>query len=158
LPRERRELYEWLFDAAPRLLARYHTHRNVTIVQGDSHVWNTFVPRDDGGDVRFFDWDSWHIGVGSSDLAYMIAIHWYPDRRARLERLMLDHYHAALAAHGVGGYDRHALDDDYRMSVLWQITTPVRQAAYDIPPVIWWNNLERVLMAVDDLGCRDLLA
>jgi hypothetical protein len=27
----------------------------------------------------------------------------------------------------------------------------------DIPPVIWWNNLERILLAVDDLGCRDLL-
>jgi hypothetical protein len=26
-----------------------------------------------------------------------------------------------------------------------------------IPPVIWWNNLERVLLAVEDLGCRDLL-
>jgi hypothetical protein len=71
---------------------------------------------------------------------------------------MLDRYHAALVSHGIDGYDRTALDDDYRMSVLWQITTPVRQAAYDIPPVIWWNNLERVLMAVDDLGGRDLLA
>jgi hypothetical protein len=27
----------------------------------------------------------------------------------------------------------------------------------DIPPVIWWNNLERILLAVDDLGCRELL-
>jgi hypothetical protein len=158
LPRDRRELYERLFGAAPRLLARYHTHRNVTIVQGDAHVWNSFVPRDSGDDVRFFDWDSWHIGVGTGDLAYMMAIHWYPDRRARLERLILDRYHAALVSHGIDGYDRTALDDDYRMSVLWQITTPVRQAAYDIPPVIWWNNLERVLMAVDDLGGRDLLA
>jgi Ecdysteroid kinase-like family len=157
LPREQREIYERLLDAAPRLLARYHTHRNVTIVQGDSHVWNSFLPRDGGDDVRFFDWDSWHIGVGSSDLAYMMAIHWYPDRRARLERLMLDRYHAALVSHGVDGYDRRALNEDYRLSVLWQITTPVRQAAYNIPPVFWWNNLERVLLAVDDLGCRDLL-
>jgi len=47
---------------------------------------------------------------------------------------------------------------DYRISVLWQITTRVWQAQYNIPPVIWWNNLERVLLAVNDLGCRDLLA
>jgi hypothetical protein len=158
LPRERRELYEQLLDAAPWLFARYHTHRNITIVQGDSHVWNSFLPRAGGDDVRFFDWDSWWTGVGSSDLAYMMAIHWHPDRRARLERLMLDRYHAALVSHGVDGYDRHALDEDYRLSVLRQITTPVRQTAYDIPPVIWWNNLERVLMAVDDLGCRELVA
>jgi hypothetical protein len=158
LPRERRELYERLLGAAPRLLARYHTHRNLTIVQGDAHVWNSFLPRDGGDDVRFFDWDSWRIGAGSADLAYMMAIHWYPDRRVRCEPLLLDRYHAALVSHGVDGYDRHALDDDYRMSVLWQIATPVWQSAYNIPPVIWWNNLERVLLAVDDLGCRDLLA
>jgi hypothetical protein len=28
------------------------------------------------------------------------------------------------------------------------------RAVNNIPPVIWWNNLERVLLAVDDLGCR----
>jgi hypothetical protein len=37
-------------------------------------------------------------------------------------------------AHGVAAYDRAALDDDYRLSVLWQITTPVWQAANNIPP------------------------
>ena len=157
LPRERRDLYERLLDAAPRLLARYHSHRNVTIVHGDAHVWNCFLPRDGGDDVRLFDWDSWRIDVAADDLAYMMAMHWYPDRRRRIERPLLDRYHAALLAHGVRGYDRRALDDDYRLSVLWQITTPVWQAANDIPPVIWWNNLERILLAVDDLGCRDLL-
>jgi len=38
------------------------------------------------------------------------------------------------------------------------MTTPVWQAANDIPPVIWWNNFERIMLAVDDLGCRELLA
>ena len=55
------------------------------------------------------------------------------------------------------GYDRAALDDDYRLSALWQITTPVWQVAYGIPPHVWWHNLERSMLAVDDLGCRELL-
>jgi hypothetical protein len=57
----------------------------------------------------------------------------------------------------VRGYDRSDLDDDYRLSVLWQIATPIHQASIKIPPVIWWNNLERIFLAVDDLGCRALL-
>jgi Ecdysteroid kinase-like family len=157
LPRERRELYDRLLVAAPRLFDRYRSHRNVTIVQGDAHVWNCFLPKavnDD--DVRFFDWDCWRIDTGSDDLAYMMAMHWYPDRRRILERPLLDLYHATLVAHGIA-YDRQALDEDYRLSVLWQITTPVWQAGNNIPPVIWWNNLERIFLAVDDLGCRDLL-
>jgi hypothetical protein len=157
LTRERRDLFERLLDAAPRLLARYHSHRNATIVHGDAHVWNSFLPREGGDDVRLFDWDLWRIDCASDDLAYMMAVHWYPDLRRRIERPLLDRYHAALVAHGVRGYDRRALADDYRLSVLWQITTPVWQATNDIPPVIWWNNLERILLAVDDLGCRDLL-
>jgi hypothetical protein len=158
LPLERRDLFERLLDSAPGLFARYSTHRNLTIVQGDAHVWNCFLPRDAGSeDARLFDWDSWRIATGSNDLAYMMAVHWYPDLRRERERPLLDHYHATLVAQGVRGYDRRALDDDYRLSVLWQITTPVWQEAYNIPPWIWWNNLERILLAVDDLDCRDLL-
>jgi len=28
----------------------------------------------------------------------------------------------------------------------------------NIGPAVWCNNLERIMLAVDDLGCRDLLA
>jgi len=120
-------------------------------------VWNCFLPCDGGDDARIFDWDSWHIAPATNDLAYTMAMHWYPDLRRQRERSLLGHYHAALLAHGVRGYDRRMLDDDYRWSMLWLIRTPVRQAAYEIPPWIWWNNLGRILLAVADLGCRDLL-
>jgi hypothetical protein len=158
LPPPRRELYQRYLDAAPHLWERYHTHCNLTITHGDAHAWNCFLPLDSGSDdVRLFDWDSWHIGMASTDLAYLMAMHWYPDRRQRLERALLDQYHAALLSHGVTGYNRRDLDDDYRLSVLFLIMGPVHQEAVGIPPVIWWNNLERILLAVDDLGCRDLL-
>ena len=94
LPRERRMLYQRFLAAFPRLLERYNTHRNVTLVHGDAHVWNIFLPRDGGDSPRIFDWDGWRIGIAASDLAYMMALHWYPDRRQRLERTLLDRYHA----------------------------------------------------------------
>jgi thiamine kinase-like enzyme len=158
LSQERRDVYRRLFDAAPRLFERTRSRRNMTIMHGDAHFWNCLIPKDGGADVRFFDWDCWRIDTGSDDLAYMIAMHWYPDRRHRFERRLLNRYHAELIAHGVRGYDRRDLDDDYRLSVLWQIATPINQASIKIPPVIWWNNLERIFLAVDDLGCRALLA
>ena len=65
LSHERRTLYERLLDAAPRLLQRYHTHRNVTLIHGDAHVWNIFLPRDGGDDLRLFDWDGWRIGIAT---------------------------------------------------------------------------------------------
>jgi hypothetical protein len=155
---ERRDLFERFLDAVPRLLLRIRSRRNVTVIHGDAHVWNFFLRRDGRDDVRMFDWDSWRLGIATTDLAYMMAVHWYPGRRRQMERSLLDHYHAVLVEYGVSGYDRRALEDDYRFSVLAQIMTPVWQLSGNIPPVIWWNNLERVLLAVDDLGCRDLLA
>jgi len=159
LPPERRKLFERLIDAIPRLSQRYHSHRNLTILHGDSHVWNVFLPKTGASDgVRIFDWDSWRVDVGTDDLAYMMALHWYPDLRQAFERPLLDYYHAELIAHGVTGYDRRALDDDYRLSALWHITTPVWQEANKIPPWIWWNNLGRTFLAVDDLDCREFLS
>lgn len=159
LPPERRDLYRRLLDRAPRLTERYHAHRHLTIIHGDAHSWNFFLPQQaKGGDVRLIDWESWSVDVATDDLAYMMAMLWYPDRRRRLERPLLGHYHAELLAQGVTGYDRQMLDDDYRLSALWLITRPVVQAMANIPPRVWWNNLERIMLAVDDLGCRDLLA
>ncbi|HEY2256358.1 MAG TPA: phosphotransferase [Variovorax sp.] len=158
LSTERRQLFERLIAAAPRLLHRKQSRRQLSLVHGDAHVWNVFLPRDDAANgVRLFDWDCWRIDVGAADLAYMMAMHWYPELRRRWERRLLDAYHAALLGHGVRDYSRADLEDDYRLCVLWHLSVPVRQAIIGIPPVIWWNNLGRILLAADDLDCGSLL-
>jgi hypothetical protein len=58
MPAERHEIYRRLIDQAPRLLARLDSRRNLTLVHGDAHWWNCFVPRDNGN-VRLIDWEDW---------------------------------------------------------------------------------------------------
>jgi hypothetical protein len=158
MPAERRDLYRRLLDQAPRLLARYHSRRNLTVIHGDAHTWNFFMPQPGRGDgVRLLDWEGWSLDTATDDLAYMMAMLWYPDRRRRIERPLLDRYHSALLAHGVSGYARQDLADDYRLSALWLITRPIGQAANNIAARVWWNNLERIFLAIDDLDCRELL-
>ncbi|MCP3370309.1 phosphotransferase [Bradyrhizobium cajani] len=158
LSEERRILYRRFIEQSDRLFERYHSRRHLTIAHGDAHIWNFLLPRAGANDsVRIFDFDQWRINVPTGDLAYMMATQWYPDRRQALERPLLNLYHETLMQHGVTGYTRGALDRDYRQSVLWHITKPVWQWSVNIPPVIWWNNLERVMMAVEDLGCEELL-
>ena len=153
LPSERRELHRSLLRSAPRLLARPQPR---TIVHGDAHAWNCFLPTG-AGTPRLFDWDAWQIDHASDDLAYLMAVHWYPDQRRAFEALLLDRYHDNLLAYGVTGYGRDTLQEDYRVSVLWQIARAIWQQSIAMPPVIWWNNLERLHLAVDDLDCRALL-
>ncbi|BBO09443.1 MULTISPECIES: phosphotransferase [Bradyrhizobium] len=158
LSEERRILYRRFIEQSDRLLERYHSHRHLSIAHGDAHTWNFLLPRADIADtVRIFDFDQWRINVPTHDLAYMMATQWYPERRQTLERLLLNCYHETLISHGVSGYTRGALDQDYRRSVLWHITKPVWQWSINLPPLIWWNNLERIFAAVDDLGCEELL-
>lgn len=155
---ERRAIYDRFIASAPRLLDRYHSRRNVSIAHGDAHIWNFLLPKDDSrADARMFDFDQWRINVPAHDLAYMIAIQLYPERRGTIEQMLLDCYHETLTGYGVTGYDRAALDRDYRFAVLWHITKPVWQWVVQIPPIVWWNNLERIFLAVDDLGCTELL-
>lgn len=158
LSEERRILYRRLIDRSERLSERYHSRRNMSITHGDAHTWNFLLPRAGVADtVRIFDFDLWSINVPTNDLAYMMAMHWYPERRQALERPLLTLYHDKLIESGITGYTRGALDRDYRWAVLWHITRPVWQWSINIPPLIWWNNLERVFAAVDDLGCEELL-
>jgi hypothetical protein len=158
LSKERRALMERFIAEAPRVLA-YGEHRPLTVIHGDAHLWNCFLPRNPpAAHEKWFDWDSWRVDLGATDLAYMMAVHWYPERRRRFEPGLLDCYHDALAASGVPDYDRAALQEDYRLAVLRQMATPVRQQAGGLPPLVWWSHLERIFLAVDDLGCRDLLS
>ncbi|UWU76806.1 ecdysteroid 22-kinase family protein [Bradyrhizobium huanghuaihaiense] len=158
LSEERRILYRRLIDQSERLSQRYHSRRDLSITHGDAHTWNFMLPRAGVADtVRIFDFDLWSINVPTHDLAYMMAMHWYPERRQALERPLLNLYHDTLMESGITGYTRGALDRDYRWAVLWQITRPVWQWSINIPPLIWWNNLERVMIAVEDLGCEELL-
>ena len=155
---DRRRLCERFF-AAPPHFARLATALNLSVVHGDAHVWNVFLPNDGrAGGERLFDWGAWRPGLPAIDLACMMAMHWFPEHRRRFERPLLDHYHATLLASGVEGYDRAALDHDYRLAVLIQMTMPIIWANIGMSASVWLPSFERIMLAVDDLGCRDLLA
>lgn len=154
----RRRIYERVIASWWKLLGRYRSREHLTLVHGDAHVWNSMYPRAPATDsVRLIDWDAWRLDLGVQDLAYMMAVHWYPERRRRLETTLVRRYHEGLLTHGVTGYDFGALWLDYRLSVVWQLRVPVWQSSVKLGPWIWWSHLERVLQAFEDLGCEELL-
>ena len=122
-------------------------------------MWNLLCPRDGGATsgIRLLDWDSWRIGRAAADLAYMMAVHWYPERRARLEARLLERYHFELRARGVTDYTLEHLWEDYRLSVIGLLAIPVWQHMLGLPPGIWWPHLNRIVAAFEDLDCAALL-
>jgi len=154
-----RAIYARVLDAWDRLFTPRRLYATYTLAHGDAHVWNLLYPRDSASSgIRLIDWDAWRVGRAASDLAYMMALHWYPERRARLEAPLLERYHAGLLAHGVTDYGLDRLWEDYRLSVIGQLATPVWQQTLRFHTAIWWPHLHRILAAVDDLGCAALLS
>jgi hypothetical protein len=154
-----RAVYTRALDAWERLFTPAHLYATYTLAHGDAHVWNLLYPHDGAASgIRLIDWDGWRVGRGASDLAYMMALHWYPERRMRLEAPLIKRYHAGLLAHGVLGYGLDRLWEDYRLSVFGQLLTPVWQQTHGLHPSIWWPHLHRVLAAFDDLSCATLLS
>jgi hypothetical protein len=157
LSRQRRAVYDQVLQVAPALRQRLLADHGLTLVHGDAHVWNFLFPHHAETDtVRLIDWDAWSMGLGTVDLAYMMALHWYPERRARLEQTLLRRYHTQLLTHGIVGYDWDACWYDYRLAAIYNLFIPMRQWAMRGWPAIWWSHLERAMLAFEDLHCREL--
>jgi len=158
LSAKRRDIYNAVLAALPALYARLTLRLAYTVVHDDIHIGNVLYPQNPTTDtVRIIDWQTWHIDLAPKDLAHMMAIFWFPEQRRALERVLLRKYHDRLCANGVANYSWEQLWNDYRLCVLRKLFHPAWQWATGHHPNIWWNHLERVMIAYDDLHCGELL-
>jgi hypothetical protein len=154
-----RDSYERVVHgAAPLLAERFASNGALTLAHGDAHFWNVLLPFERGASGPLFvDWADNQIAPGVMDLAYAIALHWHPERRARLEQPLLRRYHRTLQANGVSKYSWDDLLADYRLFALRNMLIPVGQWDRGLPAYIWWGHLERGLLAARDLQAFDLI-
>jgi hypothetical protein len=125
-----RQAYEAIL--ASSLLARRHRRlgelRQVTLIHGDPHTGNVMWPHDTAYHrVMLIYWGLWDIDSAAIDLAFPMALHWSPQRRAALEKRLLEHYHHWLVAHGVGDYSWDDLWLDYREAAIVMTLIPIGQ-------------------------------
>jgi hypothetical protein len=159
-----RQVYEKVLASLAVLWERYLQHRfaegrALTLVHTDLHFGNFLFPKDSDGKLCIIDWESWSVYIGAHDVAYAIALSWYPRRRRVLEKDLVRRYHDGLLSHGVENYSWDDCWQDYRLSVIVNLFSPVlRYAMFDESKEgWWWSDLERSLLAFEDLNCAELL-
>ena len=129
----------------------------VRAFNGDAHYQNFLIARD-GTDCRIIDWEDWELAPATDDLAFLMAVLWFAERRQRLEQTLLRRYHESLTAAGVKNYSWVTLWTDYRLSVVKYLCKPLFQWVNGVSTSLWWDNLERVLTSYEDLGCAEIMA
>ena len=159
LTARQRDVYRQIGATIPaRLVVRQNTGRALTLTQGDVHRGNFLYPRDSTTDTTLvIDWKRAGVTVGANDLAYMMALYWFPAIRAQREQTLLRRYHEQLCSHGVTNYSWDDLWEDYRLCVLRQFFEAVWGWSVRQNSTIWWNHLERITLAIEDLNCRAFL-
>jgi hypothetical protein len=157
LTTDARRVLEHVFSSSLRPWLRLTNEHALTIIHGDAHTWNFLFPRPSEGATYLIDWQLWHVDVGARDLAFFIALHWYPSRRAELERPLIQFYYDRLLEYGVRGYSFDELWLDYRCCVVRNLTIPIIFWRRGMKPEGWWHRLECALMAYRDLGCDELV-
>ncbi len=131
--------------------------QTATVTHGDSHYWNFLFPRNkEENQCVIIDWQSWGIGLGAEDLAYMIALFWYPERRQRMEQPLLKFYLEEMQKQHID-YVWNDFWTEYRISVIFNLLSPVFRQSRDRHPAIWWPLLESGFGAFEDLNCLEFL-
>jgi hypothetical protein len=154
----RRKVYERLLASTHLPWKHLTGARRLTLIHGDAHCWNFLYPREPEKErVRLFDWSLWHVDLGARDLAFMMALGWDRERRAAMELKLLRSYYDGLLARGVENYSRDDCFNDYRWSAIRNLNVPVIQWSQARDQALWRGNLERALLAYEDLNCAELL-
>lgn len=154
---EARKTYEKVFSSALKPWLRLTDEHALTIIHGDAHTWNFLFPRSGEGEAFVIDWQLWHVDVGARDLAFLIALHWYPSTRRELEQSLLRLYHEVLLTQGVENYSFEELWLDYRRGAVRNLTMPIIFWNQGMSLERWWSRLECALASYRDLDCEELL-
>lgn len=154
---EARRVLERVFASSLGPWLRLTEPRALTVAHGDAHSWNFLFPRSSQGSAFLIDWQLWHVDLGVRDLAFLVALHWFPERRRTFEQPLLRYYHRALQANHIDDYSFDELWLDYRRCVVRNLTIPILFWSRGMKPEGWWHRLECSLAAYAELECEELL-
>src|SRR5215813_900153 len=158
LSARQKKIYERLLASKNRIWGHLTNASGLTVTHGDAHWWNLLYPRDvECHRVCLFDWQLWHVDLGARDLAFMVALGGYSERMAAQERNLVRRYYDSLTAHGVRNYTWDDCWSDYRWSALRNLNVPAIQWLQGKSTDLWRSNLERAMLAYDELRCFELL-
>ncbi len=157
---KRRRIYELVLDRYPvKLMERLDDRSKLSIVHNDAHAGNFLLPRAAESNCYIVDWEQWSVGASMADIAYLIALFWYPERRQRMEKDLVKFYRQRCLEYGLSGYSWEACWDDYRFFAINNLLVPLWAWISSGERLGWhrWHQIEKAMLAFEDLNCNEFL-
>lgn len=115
---------EYLKNEYPKLIDnRFHTGKNITVIHGDCHPGQLLFPKDETKSIMFSSLQNVRMGLGTEDLAMLIALHIEPD--INKAKPILDCYYSFLSEKA-SDYPHENFINDYKLSIAENLFFPVR--------------------------------
>ena len=158
LSSRRRAIYKKMLAASPTIWGRVTDRSGLTVTHGDTHWWNFLFPKVPAADrTKIFDWQLWHIDLGPRDLAFLVALGGFAERRPEFDDDLLHLYHDTLLSAGVEKYSWNQFWEVYRSSAIRNLNVAVTFWSQGKHRQTWTDALERAFQSFDELGCEELL-
>jgi hypothetical protein len=136
---------------------RIKNKNNVTICNGDSHIFNFMLPTNKNKMPIIVDFQFWGEGIGTGDLAHLTRVSFSDENRKSIQLDLVEHYYKSLLKEGVIDYSWKNCLNDYRKSVASMVLIPLWQySVFGIKFDKWIGNLQGLVDNYEYLRCYEL--
>ncbi len=106
-------------------LERIEQNNNISVIHGDSHIFNFMFPKVAFKAPLVVDFQFWRMGIAAVDIMNLtrVAFPFMSEPERHLE--VLKHYHTLLLGYGVTNYSLDECLYDYYLSVAMAVFSPV---------------------------------
>ena len=130
---------------------------NVTIGNGDSHIYNFMLPLDKANKPLIVDFQFWGEGTGTNDLSHLTRVGFSNDLKREIQFPLVEHYHKILLVNGVTGYSWEDCWQDYRLNAVTKVLIPFYQyAGFKIKYDEWIGDLQGLVYNYEYLNGDEL--
>ena len=135
---------------------RKREKNNVTICNGDSHIYNFMLSPERNKNSLMVDFQFWGGGISTDDLAHLTRVSFSDELKEDIQIPLVEHYHKTLLAHGVTGYTWENCLSDYRTSVASMVLIPLWQySGFGLKYDEWIGALRGLIYNYEYMKCDE---
>jgi len=130
---------------------------NITLINGDSHIYNFMFPHNQNKSPIIIDFQFWGTGIGVGDVAHLTRVSFPEICGENLHRSIMRKYYETLLSQGVKGYLWDACWNDYRKQVASMLLIPMWQyTLFDLKYDDWIKDVSSLISNYRLLHCEQL--